>query len=200
MAKAKPKRPSADETRNKILKAALALFIQHGFAGTSMGAIAEEAEINQSLISHHFGDKQQLWQQVKAMVITNTEVKPINLHPETLQAFLKEAIQQRLTIYAKNPNLIRLISWQRLEANDNKHGLGGVPGHIVSPDQWLEPITFLQNKKLLKPELKPELILIWLITTINGIIWDDMGLLSQPKNKKAYIDMIVEGLSEGLTP
>jgi AcrR family transcriptional regulator len=40
MAKARPKRPSADITRSKILNAALTLFMQHGYAGTSMAKLA----------------------------------------------------------------------------------------------------------------------------------------------------------------
>ena len=40
-----------------IINAARTCFVEKGFAGTSISAIAKKAQINQSLIDHHFGNK-----------------------------------------------------------------------------------------------------------------------------------------------
>ncbi len=56
-------RPSADhaiDTRQAILEAARTQFAAKGFAGASMRAIAQDAGVDASLISHYFGDKSRL--------------------------------------------------------------------------------------------------------------------------------------------
>jgi AcrR family transcriptional regulator len=51
--------PRDDErpARERILDAAIARFAAHGVAGTSLKVIAEQAEVSQALIVHHFGSK-----------------------------------------------------------------------------------------------------------------------------------------------
>ena len=199
MDKIRPKRPSADATRNKILQTASQLFMQYGFAGTSMGKLAEKAKINQTLIFHHFGNKKQLWQQVKASIIESVKVTPINLEPKTLHQFLCEAIEQRVSIYTECPKLRRLISWQKLESMHNKQSLTGIPNSPVSPLKWIEIVRFLQEKKLINPQLKPELVIIWLIASIDGMLDDDLALFkNNPNNQKNYTLMLVESLRKGL--
>ncbi len=56
-------RPSADQaidTRQAILDAARTQFAAKGFAGASLRAIAQDAGVDASLISHYFGDKSRL--------------------------------------------------------------------------------------------------------------------------------------------
>jgi AcrR family transcriptional regulator len=199
MSKSRPKRPSADATRDKILQTALQLFMQHGFAGTSMGKLAEKAKINQTLIFHHFGNKKQLWQQVKAAIAGSAKANPINPHPKNLQQFLCEAIEQRVSIYTRCPNLRKLISWQKLESTHNKQSLIGIPNSPISPLIWIESIRFLQEKKLINPELKPELVIVWLVASIDGMLDDDLALFkNNPKNQKKYTDMLIDTLVKGL--
>ena len=61
MTKETPNRPSADNTRKVILNAARDLFVKKGFAGTSISEIAKQAKVNQSLIYHHYANKESLW-------------------------------------------------------------------------------------------------------------------------------------------
>jgi len=44
-------------TQERILIAATRLFIQHGYAGTTISAVAQEAEVNRTTVFWHFGDK-----------------------------------------------------------------------------------------------------------------------------------------------
>ncbi len=56
-------RPSSDssvDTKQAILDAARAQFAAKGFAGASLRAIAGDAGVDASLISHYFGDKSRL--------------------------------------------------------------------------------------------------------------------------------------------
>lgn len=54
-----PPRPAADLTaRARIRDSALELFAEHGFAGTSMRAIATAAGVSLGLVQHHFTSKE----------------------------------------------------------------------------------------------------------------------------------------------
>lgn len=54
-------RSDGDDTRARLLQAALRLFSEHGFARTSVRAIAVAAGTNVAAIGYHFGDKAQLY-------------------------------------------------------------------------------------------------------------------------------------------
>lgn len=67
MSSSAPRRPrgrpagrASGETCEAILAAARAQFAARGFTGASLRAIAREAGVDPSLISHYFGDKSQL--------------------------------------------------------------------------------------------------------------------------------------------
>lgn len=197
--KTKPMRPSADLTREKILEAAKSLFMRHGFDGTSLNQIAELANINQSLISHHFGNKQMLWVRVKEALIQSAKVESVNPQPESLRAFLLAAVAQRLGIYEQKPELLRLISWQRLENLKEYRELDRDINQTITPMGWEIPLQYLQQKKMLNKNIQINLALVWIVTSINGIILDDFRIFNNnEKNKEHYIQMIVDGLEKSL--
>ena len=200
MSKTRPQRPSADVTRSKILNAALSLFMQHGYAGTSMGKISEKANVNQTLIFHHFENKMQLWGQVKAAIIADVNASLVNPKPNSLRQFLQEAIAQRVSLYTNCPKLSKLVGWQRMESAKSKQSLTLVLKSPFSPDSWLPAIRYLQGKKLLNPTYQPELIITWIISSIEGMISDDIGLFKRdPENKRFYSDMLMQSLLKGLS-
>lgn len=51
----------AEETRDRILEKARDAFAEHGFAGANVRDIAREAGTTHSMITYHFGTKDQLW-------------------------------------------------------------------------------------------------------------------------------------------
>lgn len=54
-------RSDGEDTRARLLQAALQLFSEKGFAQTSVRAIAQAAGTNVAAIAYHFGDKAQLY-------------------------------------------------------------------------------------------------------------------------------------------
>jgi AcrR family transcriptional regulator len=56
--------PPARATRRRILDAAEALFMQHGFEATSMRMITAEAGVNLASVNYHFGSKERLIEEV----------------------------------------------------------------------------------------------------------------------------------------
>jgi AcrR family transcriptional regulator len=55
------RRPGQTKTRETILRAASHQFAAHGYDRASLRRIADEAGVDQKLISHYFGSKQQLF-------------------------------------------------------------------------------------------------------------------------------------------
>jgi AcrR family transcriptional regulator len=61
---AKPARrvpSSQDDTRNKILKAAIKIFSDHGYERATVREICRCAGVNLALVNYHFGDKMELY-------------------------------------------------------------------------------------------------------------------------------------------
>jgi len=53
-------RPAPIDTRERILRAAEALFVEQGFAGTSLRTITARAKVNLAAVNYHFGSKEDL--------------------------------------------------------------------------------------------------------------------------------------------
>ena len=51
---------SAETTREQLLKLAVEMFAENGFAGTSLRSIAKKAGVSPALLIHHFGTKEAL--------------------------------------------------------------------------------------------------------------------------------------------
>lgn len=60
-------------TRERILDAAETLFIEHGFAATSVRAIATQAGVNLAATNYHFGNKKGLF-----AAVLHRRIEPIN--------------------------------------------------------------------------------------------------------------------------
>ncbi len=55
------RRPGAPDTRTAILAAARTRFAEHGFAGTTIRAVAGDAGVDAALVHHYFGSKDGLF-------------------------------------------------------------------------------------------------------------------------------------------
>lgn len=119
-----PMYAAADKTRNTILHAAKKLFVKQGFAATSISQIATRAKINQSLIYHHFGNKEQLWQEVKQAIMQKADnsmqgflakLKEGAQAFTSAKAFFIQYLELRFQAYTKSADLVRMLQWQALE-------------------------------------------------------------------------------------
>ena len=107
----------AEATRRRLIDAARAEFAEHGIAGARVDRIAANADANKAQIYHYFGSKDRLFDAVwEAVVEQIVEAAPIDV--EDLAGFA----ERLAATYAQHPDLVRLITWQRLER-------GGDPTH-----------------------------------------------------------------------
>lgn len=101
------------ETKTKILDAALKEFSSAGFDGVSTRAIASRAGVNHTLITHHFGSKEELWKAAaKAIFDTYTEESEKRLQElgnVEEDTSVRELLKHYVEFSAKFPNFHRFM-------------------------------------------------------------------------------------------
>jgi len=120
----------ADATRQRLINAARDEFAQHGIAGARVDRIAATAMSNKAQIYNYFGSKDRLFDAVWESLVTQiAEAVPLDV--EDLPGFAA----QLADTYARHPELVRLISWQRLErGNDppHPHAVQDIGGRVAA--------------------------------------------------------------------
>lgn len=107
-------------TREAILEAAEQLFVVHGPAQTPMSQIARRAGVTKSLIHHHFGSKDELWDAVKKRrFVRYYEVQKQMLETWTPSA---ELVRESLVAYFRfleaDPDQVRFMIRRFIEPDD----------------------------------------------------------------------------------
>ena len=69
-ARARGRRPGNPDTRGRILHAARDRLLAHGYAGTTLRAVAADAGVDVALVSYYFGSKQGLFSAVMALAVS----------------------------------------------------------------------------------------------------------------------------------
>lgn len=104
----------AEATRRRLIEAAWAEFAEHGIAGARVDRIAASANANKAQIYHYFGSKDRLfdavWDTLVDLIVTAAP-----LDARDLPGFAAGLCE----IYEQHPDLVRLITWQRLERGDD---------------------------------------------------------------------------------
>lgn len=195
MTKEKVQRKVADKTRIKILKAASKLFAEKGFSGTSTQAIAKAAKVNETLIFHHFGSKSELWKKVKNYVVEGISLTALDPKPKSLRLFLEMIFNQHLDAFAQRPELVRILQWQYMEVKQSKL----LAGNPLAPTNWLEPIQYLQQIKEINADMDASFIMLWLTSSINIIIFDQLQIFQDKTTRDAFKDNLLAGFERALS-
>lgn len=114
--KSPPKRSEqkrARETKCKILNAVLKEFSAAGFEGVSTRAIASTAGVNHTLITHHFGTKEDLWK-AAAEAIFDTYTEQSEKYLESLGDLeqpqrVRELLRHYINFSAEFPDFHRFM-------------------------------------------------------------------------------------------
>jgi TetR/AcrR family transcriptional regulator len=120
-----PRKNNGITTREAILGAAEALFVDAGFAETSMSQIAKKARVTKSLIHHHFGSKENLWSEVKKRryrQYSKIQFSLFSKRPPDPDD-LKESVSQYFNFLKKNPEFVRLMLWSIIERDSQERDL-----------------------------------------------------------------------------
>lgn len=106
-----PGRPKSLTKRAAILRAAQTLFLRHGYEGSSMDAIAVEADVSKLTVYNHFTDKETLFcAAIEAqceMQLSELFITPIDTPPRNLRGCLL-AIGHSFQTLVNSPESIAL--------------------------------------------------------------------------------------------
>jgi AcrR family transcriptional regulator len=184
-------------TKEKILKTARKMFVVDGFSGTSMGKIGKEAGVNHSLLFHHFENKENLWAAVKQDIIKDTEAQSKMLPDSKLpfKKFLRELMINSISFYRQNPDIIRMLNWQRLESKkDKKIGIT----LSAETQAWIDTFSEYQKKGHINTKLKPEFIVTFVLSIVSSLALDPNDFIRAQEDEEAYIDFCIDRVQKAL--
>ena len=133
--------------RDKIIDAAYNEFIKKGFLAGSMGQIAKAADVNKSLLYHHFTSKEDLWNHVKKRCFDENSKNLRPIRDDTLENFIEDLIDIRVSVYAQK-DIRSLIHWQSLHPNTSDL-YTGIELDKLYPFQLITYVESLQRKKMI---------------------------------------------------
>jgi AcrR family transcriptional regulator len=142
--------PETDSTHQKIVQAAHDLFIAQGYHGTSMRAVAAQAEIALGGIYNHFDSKEDLFVAVLEAYHPYHQMVPVleTAPGDTVQAYVDNAARAFVKLLQNQPNFLNLMFIEVVEF-ENRH----IP-HLV--DQFAPHVlgivtSFAQHQSDLRP-------------------------------------------------
>jgi AcrR family transcriptional regulator len=112
----KTKRESPAGTRERLLAAAIRLFSQKGYDGTSVDEIVAEARANKRMVYHYFGSKEAIYHEVLREVygrLMNIELALVDPEAPMEQA-LEALVRAYFAFLAANPEFVQLLLWENL--------------------------------------------------------------------------------------
>jgi TetR/AcrR family transcriptional regulator len=158
-------RSEGDRTRAVILRAAEQLFVEHGFAATSIATVARVAGVTKSLIHHHFGSKRALWDAVKGVVMEDYGRKQQQLlaeHAPNL-ALIEESVLSYFRFLQEHPNVVRFWNWMTIEGDREAPA---VSQFLMR--QGVETLRRVQAAGEMRDDIAPEYILAQLCVLMRG--------------------------------
>ncbi|MEZ0051004.1 AcrR family transcriptional regulator [Mycobacterium sp. MAA66] len=154
----------SDATRARLLSAATAEFARYGIAGARVDRIAAEASANKAQIYHYFGSKDQLFDAVWADMLQRFFAdSPVVA--DNLPGYAAHLID----VYARQPEVGRLIAWHRLERGDSE--ALGFPGETMH--RQIASIAAAQAAGTVSRELSAP-VLFTLVLTIASM-WHNLS-------------------------
>lgn len=107
----KRKTNDPEGTRKRILSAAAALFTERGYAGTSLGDVANAASVQKSLITYHYESKERLWSETCNSLAQPMLALAESMVSGTTKLDLVELLERRFRLLQDSPQLRKLILW-----------------------------------------------------------------------------------------
>jgi AcrR family transcriptional regulator len=112
--------PGTTGSRQRVLDAALRLFTQHSFAGTSLQMIADELGVTKAAVYHHFHTREELLtavveplhQELRAIIDAAETLRTPHARAEhVLSGFAGVAVRNRdlISVLAADPSVVEML-------------------------------------------------------------------------------------------
>jgi TetR/AcrR family transcriptional regulator len=180
--------------REAILAAAVVEFGSHGFAGARTAAIAQRAGVSTQLLTHHFGGKQGVLDELR---------RRWNAAPSTETAgsgSFRESLTAHMSGVLSHTDWSRLVLWHALEGTREAESQGNIAERMA---QITETVSVRQRSGELNAGADPRFIalLSYLIAFAPLSLPDHLrGLLGYDGRSSKYQDWAAGQLTALLTP
>lgn len=184
-------------TRDKILKAARNNFVKKGFAGSSIDSIARAAQVNKSLIFHHFSSKKQLWTMVKETLIAEATEKAPSIPSMDLpfEEFLTNLIVNTYKFFLKESDIMQLVHWQCVE------GLDSFAAFTTNEmaESWLKSFEHYIESGELRSDCDPQSLCALILHLCMSAPRRRSKIIRNAGGMEVYIDFIVDTILQAWT-
>ncbi|NOY28425.1 MAG: TetR/AcrR family transcriptional regulator [Oligoflexia bacterium] len=160
-----------DTVRERILAEATRLFGSHGYAGTSIQAIADAAGITKPTLVYHFGSKDGLRRAVIDAVMDHwrNQVPKLMVAASAGGPRLDALLAAFFDFFRQDPDRARLLLREVLDRPQEftdrlRHGLQPLTGLLT------HAIVVGQQQGLLQPNVDPEAFTVLVISAALGIV------------------------------
>ncbi len=112
----KPRQERAKRSRQRIFKAAVAIFAKKGPDGARVDQIAKLAQVNKQRIYAYFGSKQELYRRVLVDAYSRAAANERLLHlgPDDIPRMTATILHAFFELYEQYPEFWRLLTWENL--------------------------------------------------------------------------------------
>jgi len=190
----------SERTQRQILGAAFELFVDRGFDAISIREIAAASGVTKSLIHHHFGGKEALWDAVKEMAIGQYYLRQREELIDSEMSgpeLLMHAATSYFSFLRENPQVARLFAWAHLEGDTSCNQMDAELVRLGS-----ERIAQAQADGSMRDDINPTHIVTmfvslftqWFEAKENHADWPGIG------SDQEFLDDFLKVFMEGLLP
>src|SRR5204863_1110062 len=159
----RPAGASGDRTRERVVRAALETFAEHGFEGCSMRDVARKARIRVSSLYHYFASKEALFQEILGTMAEEMRELVLSVMSKglDLRELTRESTGKFFDFFLANPAYVRL----GLQSRVNR----GAPFDRLILERWLGLMDCLMEPAEAQGTLK-EVDAVRLMVTVDGLV------------------------------
>lgn len=202
----RPARSDSAMSRDQIVRRAFNAFAVHGFDGVSLRQLAAHCGVSDSLLHHHFGSKQELWQEAADQVI-GPLMQRLYLTLEELArdrdaaATIRHNLPRSLKLVLAEPHAVEFM-FREGEA-DNERG-EYMRATYMRP--YLQRLDVLFQQAVAEGRFNPfppvyrDVLVMGFLRSlvIPGVLQTELAPhLATPETVSAFIDNMVEALFAG---
>ncbi|MEM1414834.1 MAG: TetR/AcrR family transcriptional regulator [Myxococcota bacterium] len=194
-------RPS-DSARDRVLRAAQALFSERGFRGTSVRAVAQQAAVSVGCVQHHFGTKAALERAVMERaeaVFLERQTSAFATDDADFAGLLREGMRNYFAWARDHPEVMRLGAWLILEGRDPRW-----PGEARQDAELVRRLMAARGAGEIR-EVDPLLLL-----TVVGMLMNGWAVFQAQHGLRLgdggdaldarFVEFVVDLLGNGLRP
>lgn len=202
----RPSRSDCAMAREDILRRAFEAFARQGYEGVSQRQLAADCGVSDSLLHHHFGSKQQLWQEAADSVFAPLVGQLL----ERLDALAREGsaattLRQNLPLALRmmmaNPLALQFLFREGEGDSERSEYLreNYVRPYLARLDDLFAQGVAAGHLRPLQPATRHALVMGFMRTlVIPGVLQAELApRLASPEALAAYIDEVAEALFGG---